>query len=399
MKMVIDMRRLDFYNRDYPLDEIIDVYTDGSLDNFDGDEDFLDFLISYSIGGALKGEAENQYKEWSKYEGILNIMKLDELNLWGKKLYQIYEICGKDKYLFIKTCDLIGFDGSLECISPEIIDINLNLKEPVSFFDEDIILRDGTKVDYNLEEHCFERVNGTFRYFKEFMHEQERSLRRRINESIMKNGDDIPLLEEFVSYSETERIKKAERKAKEVKDEYEIDINNLFFGTYEHGSGGGVVNFSYKGVSWFENININMFGYHVFRSVPVGDYCLLDDNGQIFIPDTNKKKDAINVGPNQSIRCVNIANVPTILRSAIEELSKEPVNNESTILNLQSFLEMLEFNQKITVGKAKECKSIIRDAYEIAYGEIFKHDDNGYYEAEEYMEGYGDEESHGRAHK
>ena len=60
---------------------------------------------------------------------------------------------------------------------------------------------------------------------------------------------------------------------------------------------------------------------------------------------------------------------------------------------------MLESNQKITVGKAKEYESIIRNAYEIAYGEIFKHDDNVNYQAEEYVEGYGDEESHGRAHK
>ena len=342
MNMVIDMRRLDFYNRKYSLDEIIDVYTDGSLDNFKGDEDFLNFFISYSIGEILVGEAENQFREWIKYGGIFNMGMLDELNLFGKKLYQIYEICGKDKYLFMETCDLIGRGDSFENISSEVIDINLKLKEPVSFFDDDIILGDGTKVDYNIDRNYFKRVNENYKYLEEFMYEQERSLRKRINESIKKNGDDIPLLEELVSYSEKLRMEEereeAERKAKEVKDEYEIDINNLFFGTYEHGSGGGVVNFSFKVVSWFENININMFGYHAFRSVPIGDYCLLDDNGQIYIPDTNKKKDAISVGPNQSIRFVNIANVPTILRSAIEELSKDPVNNESTILNLQSFL-------------------------------------------------------------
>lgn len=134
MKMVIDMRRLDFYNRNYSLDEIIDVYTDGSLDNFKGDEDFLNFLISYSLGEQLVGDEEDSYREWAKYDGIFNIMKLDELNLFGKKLYQIYEICGKDKYLFMKTCDLIGRDDSFENISSEVIDINLKLKEPVIFF-------------------------------------------------------------------------------------------------------------------------------------------------------------------------------------------------------------------------------------------------------------------------
>lgn len=405
MKMVIDMRRLDFCNRNYSLDEIIDVYTDGSLDNFKGDEDFLNFLISYSLGEQLVGDEEDSYREWAKYDGIFNIMKLDELNLFGRKLYQIYEICGKDKYLFMKTCDLIGRGDSFENISSEVININLKLKEPVNFFDNDIILGDGTRVDYNLEEFFWGRVDRKGKHLKEFMHEQERSLRRRINESIKKNGDDIPLLEEFVSYSEKLRMEEereeAERKAKEVKDEYEIDINNLFFGSYEHGSGGGVVNFSFKVVSWFENININMFGYHVFRSVPIGDYCLLDDNGQIYIPDTNKKKDAINVGPNQSIRCVNIANVPTILRSAIEKLKEDPVSNESLILDLQSFLELLESDKKITVGKAKEYEGVVRAAYEIAYGEIFKYDDNVHYEAEEYIGGRGDDEytpedEHGR---
>lgn len=268
------MSRLDFYNRNYSLDEIMDIYTGGSLDNFNGDEDFLNFLISYSLGELLVGEAENLFKEWAKYDGIYNIMKLDELNLLGRKLYQIYEICGKDKYLFMKTCDLIGREDSFESISSEVIDINLKLKEPVSFFDDDIILGDGTRVDYNLEEFFWGRVDRRGKHLKEFMYEQERSLRRRINESIKKNGDDIPLLEEFVSYSEKKRLEEekeeAERKAKEVKDEYEIDINNLFFGSYEHGIEGGIVNLSFKVVSWFENNNIQMFNHHVFRSVPEG---------------------------------------------------------------------------------------------------------------------------------
>lgn len=121
-------------------------------------------------------------------------------------------------------------------------------------------MSDGKKVDYNLDDYFSSRVNGNHRQLEEFMYEQERSLRRRINESIKKNGDDIPLLEEFVSYSEKLRMEEereeAERKAKEVKDEYEIDINNLFFGSYELGTGGGIVNFSFKVVSWFENTNI-----------------------------------------------------------------------------------------------------------------------------------------------
>lgn len=147
-----------------------------------------------------------------------------------------------------------------------------------------------------------------------------------------------------------------------------------------------------------------MFNHHVFRSVPEGDYCLVDDNGKIFIPKEDIKKDSINVGPSQSVRNVNIVNIPTILRSAIEKLKEDLVSNEILILDLQSFLELLESDKKITLGKAKEYESVVRAAYEIAYGEIFKYDDNVHYEAEENnaksdVEDYSDEESHGRAHK
>lgn len=402
------MSRLDFYNRNYSLDEIMDIYTGGSLDNFNGDEDFLNFLISYSLGELLVGEAENQFREWVKEEGLFSLMRLDSLNLLGKSLYQIYEICNKDKYLFMKTCDLFGGDLSIYSISPEVIYANLKLKEPVIFFDDNLILSDGKKVDYNLDDYLSSRVNGNHRQLEEFMYEQERSLRRRINESIKKNGDDIPLLEEFVSYSEKKRLEEekeeAERKAKEVKDEYEIDINNLFFGSYEHGTGGGIVNLSFKVVSWFENNNIQMFNHHVFRSVPEGDYCLVDDNGRVFIPKEDIKKDSINVGPSQCVRSVNIANVPTILRGAIEKLKEEPVSNESLILDLQSFLELLESDKKITVVKAKEYEGVVRAAYEIAYGAIFKYDDNVHYEAEENIGGRGDDEytpedEHGRGRR
>ena len=139
----------------------------------------------------------------------------------------------------------------------------------------------------------------------------------------------------------------------------------------------------------------------VFRR---GDYCLVDDNGRVFIPKEDIKKDSINVGPSQCVRSVNIANVPTILRSAIEKLKEDPVSNESLILDLQSFLELLESDKKITVGKAKEYERVVRAAYEIAYGEIFEHNDNLAYEAEENIGRMGDDEytpedEHGRRHK
>ena len=43
------MLTLDFNNKSYSLGEIVDSYTGGTIDNFQGDEDFLEFLISYSL--------------------------------------------------------------------------------------------------------------------------------------------------------------------------------------------------------------------------------------------------------------------------------------------------------------------------------------------------------------
>lgn len=39
------MLRLDFLNKSYSFEEVINTYTDGDVANFKGDEDFLNFII------------------------------------------------------------------------------------------------------------------------------------------------------------------------------------------------------------------------------------------------------------------------------------------------------------------------------------------------------------------
>ena len=81
------MLRLDFLNKEYNLDEIINAFTDNNLNNFNGDKDFLNFLMSFSLGNYLEGEEEDKYKEFAMYNGLLKIMRLDEYGYFGKKLY------------------------------------------------------------------------------------------------------------------------------------------------------------------------------------------------------------------------------------------------------------------------------------------------------------------------
>lgn len=369
------MLTLDFNNKSYSIGEVIDAYTGGSIDNFKGDEDFLEFLISYSLGNALVGPDADNFKEYAEYDGILNMMRLDEYGYFGETLYRIYEICGKDKIKFMKTCDMIGKYSIKHAFEKETIDTNLKLTEPVEFFDEDVVLSSGVKPNYDLKKMSVFRSGLEFDEEREYEYELERSLRRRINESIKRNGDDIPLLEELVSYAEKERLEKEADEAKKVPDDHEIDINNLFFGSEVMDISGGVLGVNMRSVSWFEYTNMDMFSFHVFRSVPMGDYCLLDNDGKIHIPEEIIKKGNVLVGPSQVIRSVDIVNVPTIIRSAVKVLEEDYSENEEAIATCNGFLEMLEAREKITVGEAKEYESFVRSAYEIAFGSMFGSDD------------------------
>ena len=376
MKIGDYMLRLDFLRNSYYLSDIVDAFTDGSLDNFKGDEEFLNFLISYTVGDNIEGPDADKFKEYAKYDGVYNIMRLDEYGYFGSTMYRIYEICGKDKIKFMKACDLIGFYSIKHSIEKQTIDTNLKLKEPVEFFDEDIVLSSGVKPVYNLDEHFLQRTGLRLSDEREYDYEMERSLRRRINESNKKNGDDVPLPEEMVSYAESKRLEKEAEEKKRVPDDYEININNLFFGSEELDISGCGLGMTMRSVSWFENTNMNMFNLHIFRSVPIGDYCLLDNDGKVHIPEEVIKDENINVGPEQVIRKVNIVNVPTIINNAVSVLEEDYSENEDVITTCKSFLEMLEYKEKMSVSEIKEYEPFIRSVYEIAYGDMFGSDDD-----------------------
>lgn len=365
------MLKLDFMNEQYNLEQIIDAYTDGSLDNFKGDEDFLTFIISYSLGDNLEGPDADKYKEYARYDGLLNIMRLDEYGYFGKKMYQIYEICEKDKIKFMRVCDMIGKYSIKHWIEKETIDRNLELKEPVSFLDDSIVLSTGT-----IPKHEHFRYGITYDEEQEYKHELERSLRRRINESIKKNNENISLLEEMPSYVEKERLEQEALEAKRVKDDYEININNIYYGKETLDLSGGLFNMNMGMISWFEDTSIGMLNYRVFRSVPEGDYCLLDNEGNIHIPEEVVKKDNINIGPNSPIRKVQIASIPKLFELGIKKLEQDPIQNEVTILRLKSMLEILENKEKLTVGELKNYEEVIRILYEDTFGPMFKDNDD-----------------------
>jgi len=377
------MLRLDFLNEDYDLDEIIAAYTDGSIDNFKGDEDFLEFLITYSLGIDFEEDKFDEYQKFAKRDGFLNMMLLDEYGYFGKKLYKIYEICNKNKVDFVRVCDLIGKYSIKHSLEKETIDKNLQLKKPVSFFDDSIVLSNGTIPKYNLDARGDFGYDLKFNEELEYDHELERSLRRRINESIRENNDNISLLEEMPSYVEKKRLEEEEKENKKVKDDHLVNINNLFFGSEELDLSGGVLGFNMRVISWFEYTNMEMLNYHIFRSIPEGDYCLLDDNGKIHIPSEILKKDNVSVGPYSPIRSVKIANLSTIFKEALKKMENDSIENEVNILRCKSLLELLENKEMVTVGEIKEFESIIRILYEISFGEIFSDDKDKIYDIDD----------------
>ena len=365
------MLKIDFYSNSYSVDEIIEAYTEGNIDNFKGDYDFLRFLISFATEGQLEGPDAAYYSLYAKLEGSLNIMLLDSYDYLGKKLYQLYELCGKDKMKFILLTRLIGMYSIYTILKKELLDRNFELSNPVPIIDEDIILSTGIKPNLNPQKkfclfdlRCEER--------EEYEYELNRSLIHRINESIKKNNDKFELLPEIPSYIEKERIKREAKLAKRVPDELEIPFNNLYYG-YANISA-GLINI--RTIAWFDYTGIDMFSYHIFRSIPDGEQCLLDDNATIHIPEQILNSNGIEITPLSPIRNVNIANVPTIIIDAIKKLEEDPVINENSILDLRSFLESIE-QSIIKVKDLNKIERIVKAAYEIAYGPIFRSESTG----------------------
>ena len=197
-----------------------------------------------------------------------------------------------------------------------------------------------------------------------------------INESIKKNGDDIELLEEMISYKEKESTEQKKLEDKKVKDNYEIDINNIYYGKEILDLSGGVLNMNMQSVSWFENTNVKLLNYHIFRSVPVGDYCMLDSKGNIHIPNEIVTSNDISIGPNTPIRKVEIASVPQLFNQVIEKFEEDPIKNESKILEYKGILEILNCKQKLSVEELNKYEPMIREMYEYLFGAIFNSDND-----------------------
>ena len=375
------MARFDFFNQNYSLDEIIDGYTGGSLDNFKGDEEFLNFLISYTLGNNLEGPEANDYKEYAKYDGILSIALLDQYDMLGSSLYKIYEICGKDKFKFIRTCHHIGEYTVKHTFSKEAIETNLKLSNSVDFIDDSIVLSNGTRPKYDYDNPLgfvdpYHLIDEDYTLLQEYDWELERSLRHRINESIKANGDNIEPLAEMLSYKEKERMEKEKVESKRVKEDHTINLNNLYYGKETIDLSVGKLSAHVDTISWFEDTNLQMMNYKIFRSIPTGNYCLLDKDGNIHIPEEILSQGTISVGPNSPIRKVEIASIPHLFETTIQKLEEDPANNEETILNVKGTYEMMQLEEGVSVGNLEGYETIVRTMYENNFGNLFKSDDN-----------------------
>lgn len=371
------MSKLDLMNKDYTFKEIIDAFTDGSIDNFKGDKEFLEFFIYGLLGEEIiSEEVDLEYKE--RYTGYLNsidLVILDENDIRGKDLYKIYEICNKDKIKFLKTIfqlRIFGNDAPFEKIE---VFTNLKLSHPVDFIDENIVLLDGTnKFDFEKDRNNpYKKLNRE--QAQEYYYRLRHSFLTRINESIIKNGDNIPLLDvplSFEELKEKERQEELKAQEKKLKDDYRISFENIYFGNQTLDVSGGGLGLNMNTVSFFENTGMRFLNYYVFRNIPVGEYFLIDSQGKVFIPDKNLLFNKINFGPSGVVRDVSIANLPTLFELLIKKLEEDPVENEVQILQSKAILEHFETVESIQVKELPEYESLIRAMYEQIIGPIFR---------------------------
>ena len=202
------MAKFDFLNQNYTLEEIIDGLTDGNIENFKNDEDFLNFLIYYSLGNMLEGDIDKELKEkYADFEGLLNIALLDEYDIRGKKLYQIYEICGKDKIKFIRTLFHIGryFAPNINKFSKDEVLTNLELVQPVDFIDESIMFPDGTDPKKVIEKGRISIYDKDYEMVKAYSQNLRYSLIKRINARIKESNSKLDMLLEIKTYEQEQK--------------------------------------------------------------------------------------------------------------------------------------------------------------------------------------------------
>ena len=372
------MAKFDFFNQKYLLSEIIEGFTDGNIKNFNGDKDFLEFIIYYGFASCLIGDDINQeLKEaFENVDGFLNLALLDEYDIRGKKLYKLYEVCEKDKLKFMQTLYHIGrISVPLpNRFTKEEVLTNLALDNPVDFIDDTIKFLDGTnpreKFDY--KERISPYDEESFNSIKAYSQDLRCSLINRINEEIKKEKSSLPMLPNIKTYAEEQKEIDDEINSKKVPNDYEINVNNLFFGKHSLNLGGGVINMNISLVSWFENMNIRVGNYFIFRSIPTGDYFLIDSSGKVFIPDKPIKASGISILPTCPVKSVDIAQIKTIFEESIQKLSENPIENEIELLDIKGLLEIIDNNGFIKVSELGYYEKVTRKCYEIAYGVIFK---------------------------
>lgn len=199
------------------------------------------------------------------------------------------------------------------------------------------------------------------------------SLIKRINAKIKESDSKLDLLPEIKTYEQEQKELDEEINTKKVPNDYAIDVNNLFFGKYTSNLGGGIINLNFNLVSWFENMNMRISNYFVFRSVPSGDYCMINEEGKIYIPDKPIENNSISILPTSPIKFVDIASVKHILEESLKKL--DPIEDEETLLGVKGLLELIDNNVTITVSELENYEPIISQCYEMLFGKMFNHED------------------------
>ncbi len=199
------------------------------------------------------------------------------------------------------------------------------------------------------------------------------SLIKRINAKIKESDSKLDLLPEIKTYEQEQKELDDEINTKKVPNDYAIDVNNLFFGKYTSNLGGGIINLNFNLVSWFENMNMRIGNYFVFRSVPSGDYCMINEEGKIYIPDKPIENNSISILPTSPIKFVDIASVKHILEESLKKL--DPIEDEETLLGVKGLLELIDNNVTITVSELENYEPIISQCYEMLFGKMFNHED------------------------
>ena len=199
------------------------------------------------------------------------------------------------------------------------------------------------------------------------------SLIKRINAKIKESDSKLDLLPEIKTYEQEQKELDDEINTKKVPNDYAIDVNNLFFGKYTSNLGGGIINLNFNLVSWFENMNMRISNYFVFRSVPSGDYCMINEEWKIYIPDKPIENNSISILPTSPIKFVDIASVKHILEESLKKL--DPIEDEETLLGVKGLLELIDNNVTITVSELENYEPIISQCYEMLFGKMFNHED------------------------